>query len=304
MAEPESEWHGDDNVTPTPVTAVDTVDTVVSTVIDITAPLNMDEARELTDRIRSAADMLWVLIARAHAGRAWEALGYSSFESYVREEFDISRSRGYQLLNQARVVEAIEAATPDGTELRLSEAAARDIKGVIDEVVPEVESRTAGLAPDEAGDVVEEIVNEFRERVREQREQRDEDDLEAQERETDLAERRGFSDSSGGSYPTPAPVAPVYDDEDDFDPALVRRNVQAAYDLYSSLNALKSMPDQADVINTIPVERRVQVNEALSPALAWLQEFDTRWQAQISAVADGFDDGDEFGDEDFDESEM
>jgi hypothetical protein len=35
--------------------------------VDISTPMDMDEARELTEQIRSTADVLYVLIARAHA---------------------------------------------------------------------------------------------------------------------------------------------------------------------------------------------------------------------------------------------
>lgn len=246
---------------------------------DIAVPLTTDQARELTDTIRSTSEVLYVLLARAHAGKAWEALGYSSFAEYVREEFDMSRSRAYQVLDQSRVVAAIEAAAPDGTDLPvISEAAARDLKSIIGEVVPEIEARTADIPVHEAGQVVEEIVEEYRDKVRERRE---EDALEREEQEMDAAERRGFSDSSGAGLYTPPPVDFGDEDEDDdFDPALIRRNVQAAYDLYSSLSALKSMPDPESVINTIPVERRVQINDSVRASVEWLQQFETQWLAQ------------------------
>lgn len=264
---------------------------------DIATPLTTDQARELTETIRSTSEVLYVLLARAHAGRAYAALGYSTFADYVRDEFDMSRSRAYQILDQSRVVAAIEAAAPDGTDLpTISEAAARDLKTIIGEVVPEIEQRTAGLAPHEAGEVVEEIVEEYREQVKDRRE---EAALEREEREMDEAERRGFAAEGGGSGPYMPPPPPVFDDEeedDDFDPALIRRNVQAAYDLYSSLSALKSMPDVESVINTIPVERRNQINDSLTNSREWLAEFEAAWYAQ--PWQDGNLDG---GDGDYDD---
>ena len=244
---------------------------------NISVPLTTDQARELTDTIRSTSEVLYVLLARAHAGKAYEALGYSSFREYVREEFDMSRSRAYQVLDQARVIAAIESAAPDGADLPvISEAAARDLKSIIGEVVPEIEAKTAEMPVGEAGRVVEEIVEDYRDKVKEKREQ---DALEKEEREQDEAERRGFSDTSNGGNSYSQPPAPYFDDEDDddeaddFDPAMIRRNVQAAYDLYSSLSALKSMPDVESVINTIPVERRIQINDSLANSTAWLAEF-------------------------------
>jgi hypothetical protein len=270
---------------------------------DIATPLTTDQARELTETIRSTSEVLYVLLARAHRGRAYAALGYSTFADYVREEFDMSRSRAYQILDQSRVVEAIEAATPEGTDIQISEAAARDLKTIIGEVVPEIENRTAGLAPTEAGEVVEEIVEDYRDKVKDRRE---EAALEREEREMDEAERRGFAAEGGGTGPYMPPPPPVFDDEeedDDFDPALIRRNVQAAYDLYSSLSALKSMPDTESVINTIPVERRNQINDSLTTSLEWLAEFQAAWYAQPwqDGNLDGEAGDDEFDDEDYDE---
>lgn len=273
----------------------DTLDHLGAGTVDITAPMTTTEAQEITERIRSTADVLFVLIARAHAGKAWVAMGYGSFADYVREEFNMSRSRAYQILDQARVIEAIEAAVPAGTALEITEAAARDLKQIIGEVVPAVEAATAGVAPDEAGEMVEEIIGEFRHQVQERREQ---DALDAEERAAEAAERRANGDLYTG--PPGGYSEPIYDDEDDIDPALVRRNVQAAYDLFSALNALQSLPDVDSVINTLPPERRMQVNANLAPALDWLTEFRDAWNAQ--PWQNGIDEDEEFvGDVDEDD---
>lgn len=257
--------------------------------IDLTVPLTMDEARELTEHIRHAVDVVWVLVARAHAGRAWEALGYTTFAAYVGEEFNISRSRAYQLLDQAKVVQAIEAHVPDGTDVSISEAAARDLKSVLGEIVPEIEARTEGLPADDAGAVVEEIVADFRDKVRDKREQ---DAIEAEEAAMDRADRDGFS--GGGEY-TPPPPPPIYDEDDDLDPAVVRRNVQACYDLYSSLAALRSMPDIGAIIDSIPSERRIQVTEQITEATGWLNDFRDQWFSQSwHANSDSGDEGDDY----------
>jgi hypothetical protein len=262
---------------------------------DIAEPLTMDEARELTENIRSTADFLYVLLARAHAGKAWEALGYSSWGAYVGEEFHISRSRAYQILNQASVIEAIEAATPEGTEFHITESAARGLKTVMDEMLPEIERRTEGLTGDDAGEVVEEIVEQYREQQKAVREQREND---AAELAADRAERAGFSEGGGGEY-RPPPL-PDYSAEDDLNAVEIRRNVQAAYDLYSTMTALKAMPDVQGLIDTIPYERREQINEGLPVSLAWLQEFADTWFAQpfhtdSDDLGDGDADGDDFG---------
>lgn len=273
-------------------TDVVVADPVSAEIVDMTVPLNTEEARELTEHIRSAADVLWTLVARAHAGRAWEALGYPSFAAYVKEEFDISRSRAYQLLDQAKVVQAIEAATPEGTTLAISEAAARDLKSVLGDFSAEVAERTYGSTPDEAADMVDEIVDNYREKARERRE---EAQIAAEDAAADRAERaeRGDLPEWDGPADYTPPPPPVFGEDDDLDPAVIRRNVQACYDLYSSLQALKGMPEVGDIIDTIPPERRVQINDSLAASVEWLAMFREAWFAQPWQA-------DEDGDESFD----
>lgn len=52
-----------------------------------TMALDADAARAITTRIREQADQLWQLIVAAYEGRAWAALGYSSWEEYCKNEF-------------------------------------------------------------------------------------------------------------------------------------------------------------------------------------------------------------------------
>lgn len=273
-----------------PGTAVAPVDgqPVIAQFLDMTSPLTVEEARELTEHIRSTSDVVFVLLSRAHAGKAWEALGYESWASYVGTEFDISRSRSYQLLNQASVIEAIEGAVPDGTDFTISEAAARDLRSIIGDIVPEIQAATYDLPPTEAGEVVEEMVDRYREEIRDRKTAKDE------EAAADQYERAPHSPGNGTW--TPPPV-----DEDDMaDSMQVRRNFQAVYDLYSSVSALKGMPGIQDVINTIPPERRIQVNANVPVALAWLQEFSNAWFAedfQTESVADDEGDDGEYDDD-------
>lgn len=50
-----------------------------------------EEARELTDQIQTAAETTWHLIKRAYVERAWEALGYTSWDDYCTREFGTQR---------------------------------------------------------------------------------------------------------------------------------------------------------------------------------------------------------------------
>lgn len=105
-------------------------------------PLTQDAARALTDRIRGAADQLWSLLLEAHESKAWKALGYTSWESYIGAEFDMSRRRSYQIIDQAKVIGALrEAAGGLCTKVHISEREARDIKPHLSEVTEEIRER-------------------------------------------------------------------------------------------------------------------------------------------------------------------
>lgn len=49
--------------------------------------LTAEQARELTDRMKSGLTQIWEIIVVAHRGRAWLALGYASWDQYVQREF-------------------------------------------------------------------------------------------------------------------------------------------------------------------------------------------------------------------------
>lgn len=51
------------------------------------------EARALTDQIKVAVEGTWQLVQRAYQCRAWESLGYSSWDDYCTREFGTSRLR-------------------------------------------------------------------------------------------------------------------------------------------------------------------------------------------------------------------
>lgn len=253
--------------------------------------LSVEEAQELTEHIRSAADMLYVLVARAHAGKAHIALGYGNFADYVRDEFDISRSRAYQFLNQASVIAAVEASTPLGTKIKITEAAARDIKNLIDELAPELKERTEGMSPDEAGDVVEELVNDYRERSKKPLDEEvDLSDIDLDDIDFDLPEFDG--ESSGGGNKSDFENMENFDnlddllndDEDDSgfneDPSSFRNKVENVYAFYTALTALEKMPDVSEIISAVPDARKSQIDSSLPKALAWLTQANQVWNDQ------------------------
>lgn len=122
-------------------------------------------AQEVTEAIKSYATATWVLVKRAHDGKAWKSLGYSTWADYVQTEFDMSTSRSYQLINQAEVISTLEDAAPDGTKLMLTEAQTRDIKQVLPRITEKVKNETASDSPSVAADKINKIVQEEREAI-------------------------------------------------------------------------------------------------------------------------------------------
>ncbi len=135
---------------------------------EVAGPMTKVEAQAITERIRSAVDSLGVLVEQAHDRRAWKALGYATWEAYVSKEFGFTRQRSYQLLDQGRMTKAIAEAAGDlTTDVVIPEAAAREIKPVIEEVTADVAARVeAGQEPAEA---VEEAVAAGRAKAKEER---------------------------------------------------------------------------------------------------------------------------------------
>lgn len=256
--------------------------------VTISQPLSKEEAEQLTEHIRSTADVLYVLIARAHAGQAWKPLGYSSFEKYVKAEFDISRSRAYQFLNQAHVIDAITAAAPEGTHIKISEAAARDLKNFVDELAPDIARNTEGLSGSEAGDVVEDLVNEYRERSKKPIDEDDTFDLDGVDLDDIEFDMPEFDNDGGGqSKGSEFDGLDNLDDLDDIlgdktegfdeDPLAFRNKIENVYAFYTALSALDKMPPVSEIVSSIPEARRAHINQTLPKAFAWLNEFVEEW---------------------------
>lgn len=81
-----------------------TVDTATGEVI---TPCTADEARDITERMRSHRDDLWRLAVESHDRRAWAALGYSSWRDYIEAEVGVKSSQAYRLLDHGRTMLAL-----------------------------------------------------------------------------------------------------------------------------------------------------------------------------------------------------
>lgn len=271
------EHEGDDHLS---IIQHDDTGKEVRTVIDFASPpLNVDEAREITETIRSTTNVLYILIKRAHAGKAWEALGYSSFKEYVKEEFDMSRSYAYKLLNQATVIEAIQSVTPEGTEVYVTEHASRSLKNALPDLVAEIEERTDGLDPESATAIVQEAIEA------EQQRKYEEDSF---DEDYDTYDPAAFANPSQG-------FDFADDDDDDFEPESSpidgnpNQVVQKLERLYNLLTTLRTMSEYAEqynieeLIEIIPPDREEDITYLLKKNREWLETLQKSWDVHLES---------------------
>mgnify|MGYP001501418733 FL=1 len=128
--------------------------------------MTRNAARELTEQIKATATATYVLIHRAHEYKVWLSLDYSSWADYVESEFDMSKSRSYQLINQAKVVDAIQDVVPDGTKVSLTEAQARDVEKALPRITERIRKETENQSPETASKTVNKVVQETRDELR------------------------------------------------------------------------------------------------------------------------------------------
>lgn len=160
-------------------------------------------AEEVTEAIKSYATATWVLVKRAHDGKAWKSLGYSTWADYVKTEFDMSASRSYQLINQAEVIAALEDAAPTGTRLLLTEAQTRDIKQQLPRITEKVKKETSGDDPAMAASKINEMVEKEREAIHNDLDDVEEDSFQELDAKGSAPKEDKLSASDSGSASGP-----------------------------------------------------------------------------------------------------
>lgn len=244
-------------------------------------PLDQDTAHALNHMLHATKDVLWWMLLRAHSGKIWKPLGYPSWQAYVTAEFSITRQHANNLINAAKVTQAIAEAAPPGTQINLQEATTRDLKQVLDKVIPEVAARTAGTTPEQAADIINEITQSARDEVRatKQADQPNEPPA-APNRQSDHHDDV-FSDYSFDTdtedNPTPAPNQ---------SPAIAAYTTnterQTRWDFYGILSVLGddsvlARTDPTTVIDAIEAPRVEWVDTNIDRAVEWLADFQSAW---------------------------
>lgn len=254
--------------------------------VDENGQMSEAKAFELTNAIKSAAMATHILLARAHAGKAYKALGYDTWADYVKTEFDLSAQRSYQLLDLSKVISAIEEVAPDGTQVKLTEAQARDIKRELPFITSQISEATEDMDSDEASKYIDNFVEQAR------LDKKFEDEaLAIKEKNMQEAHQDGIQ--AGLEMATDAFLAQNPEDEEDGGFVEVEvaggtsggLSPQAAMDLHNFFNVLigvTSMPEPDDVVAIIPENRRQEVNNQIEAAQGWFNRFAILWEAENS----------------------
>lgn len=259
--------------------------TEVVTEINFSSPaLDANSAREITERIKTTTNVLYMLVKRAHAGKAYLALGYDSFEKYVRAEFDFSKVYAYRLINQANFIEAIEAKLPEGAQIHVSEPVSTKLKKALPELLEEIEERVDGIEdPDEAGAVIEDIIRERREQEKANNFLNDEEDEE-------LAEPPFQGTGTGNGAPSnqwdDEDEDVDFDEDEDFEDEVensndVRRKFDKIYNLYSGLKNISSVGEGDELVSFLPRERWSEFNELFKSVVPWLIDFQEQFETYV-----------------------
>jgi hypothetical protein len=220
-------------------------------------PLGPEAARELTQRIRLATQQVCLLLLEAHDRRAAGALGYPTWEQYVLSEFGLSRSRSYELLDQARVIRALQSAAGVTGWLDVSARAASRIKLHLLDMVRAARLRTRNLPEAERLEVVNQLVREVRARVN------------AESRDRRAADRRSGPPAGEGPEGVEVTDAKVRGEPDELE------------ELLRAIECLASMPAASEVLARIPDQEAHRLR-SLPRAVIWLADFSEQWARRRS----------------------
>lgn len=264
-------------------------------------------ARDITEAIKSVATATYGLLHQAYKHKAHKALGYSSWEKYVQEEFEMSKSRSYQLITQAETIEAIKEITPEGTEIKLSEAEIRDIKSELPRLQETIKSETSDMDKEEAEDFINDLIQREREQA-----QADKKALDAKKKAEQDAQQEGYQnaledaadgmladgggDPNGGKAYEEGGVVMEPDAPNDFsadaDSGFYEEEVEGnagamssedalnLYSFFSMLSMVTSLPDADYLVDLISEDRRDEVDNQIAEAASWINRFNTIWTSK------------------------
>lgn len=243
--------------------------------------LTADDGAKLTKAISATSEALWKLLYIAHSTEVYKKQGFKTWKDYIDKNFSISRSAANALVTQGAVIEGITQAAPEGVDIHITQAQARDLKKVIEEVATVVAERTAGKSPEEAEEIIRETVDEKLEEINAQKEA--EKAKKAEEQKKLETEQQMYEDAAteiirqaeaehgmytveGMEEPSSEPEYEYsLDEEDDYTlEEVTERKATTLRNLYTTLSKASTLPDADEALEVIPQERINKTHAELS----------------------------------------
>lgn len=243
--------------------------------------LTADDGAKLTKAISATSEALWKLLYIAHSTEVYKKQGFKTWKDYIDKNFSISRSAANALVTQGAVIEGITQAAPEGVDIHITQAQARDLKKVIEEVAAVVAERTAGKSPEEAEEIIRETVDEKLEEINAQKEA--EKAKKAEEQKKLETEQQMYEDAATeiirqaeaehGMYTVEGMEEPSgeseyeysLDEEDDYAlEEVTERKATTLRNLYTTLSKASTLPDAEEALEVIPQERINKTHAELS----------------------------------------
>jgi hypothetical protein len=255
--------------------------------------LTVEDANKITEAISHTTGALWSLLYTAHSRKAHLALGYKTWNEYIDAEFGISRSAAHALVTQGAVIETLTSVAPEGTKLHFTQAQARAVKKSLDAVASIAAERTVGKTPEEAQEIINEIVAEReeqdkadREALKAKREAERQKKLEA-EREmyeavatqiiNQAAQEAGYSltgedagqageySLTGEDEEANTSTTDTIDSAEPKEPqSETNRKAIALRGLYTAIGHVSAIPEPQEALSIIPQERISKTHSELS----------------------------------------
>lgn len=245
--------------------------------------LTPEDCDKLTRAISATSETLWSLLHFAHTTKIYEQRGFKTWKEYISESFPISLSTANSLVTQGAVIERISEAAPEGAHVHLTQAQARDLKKVLEQVATLVKERTEGKTAEEAEEIIQEIVAETREQVKadkealqaqkeaekqqklEEQQQRYEDAAteiirQAEEQYAPATEEYAIEGAEG----TESYEYTFEDEEEDEPESELNRKAVTLRNLYTVIGKSESMPPVEEALEVIPQERVSKTHTELS----------------------------------------
>lgn len=233
-----------------------------------------NEARELTESIKSTATAICILLKKAHDEKAWKAMGYKSWTEYIDTEFDFTRVRSYQLIAQGDVIKSISEASD--ADLYLTEKEAKIIKKELPKITKKITDETSDLEDEEDRKAVAQdiIDGEIQHALHNDKDTYDESkDIDAMiEEDSGVSE---LGEGNGGGYSNQANHEHVsfenteeyYDDEDESDNSFYYGYMMKMIDI---IEEFPSPDKMANEFRNLSEEEKIKVRNKMKYTSSWL----------------------------------